>query len=241
MTSRIFLAGLAAEAGLLRVVLGDQVTPIPARAEGFTLVEAAEGPWPVAQRHKGAALDGVLLDIAAEPAARLDFVLQSLGLQPEPLPALRALTYVGQGHPGTMAADGVAMAVVGALLADILALQAHASPKTIHRRLYLMLVRAASGLRAAAEAAPTTLRYHSSPDDISIVAHRQPYAFFFAMEEYDVSWRRFDGSFGAAVTRAAFITGDAVTVLPYDPVRDRVLVVEQYRAGPMSRGDRQCW
>ena len=31
--------------------------------------------------------------------------------------------------------------------------------------------------------------------------------------------------------------GDAVTVLPYDPVRDRVLLVEQFRAGPYGRGD----
>lgn len=241
MTSRIFLAGLAAEPGLLRLVLGDQATAIKASAEGLRLVEATEGPWPVAQRHDGATVEGVLLELAAEPAARLDFVLQSLGLQPEPLMALSAVTYVGQGQPGIAAADAATMAVVEALLADILALQGHASPKTIHRRLYLMLVRAASGLRAAAEAAPTRLRYQSSAEDISIVARRQPYAFFFAMEEYDVSWRRFDGSLGAAVTRAAFITGDAVTVLPYDPVRDRVLVVEQYRAGPMSRGDRQCW
>jgi nudix-type nucleoside diphosphatase (YffH/AdpP family) len=45
----------------------------------------------------------------------------------------------------------------------------------------------------------------------------------------------------AAVTRAAFVSGDAVTVLPYDPVRDLVLVVEQFRAGPMARGDAQAW
>jgi nudix-type nucleoside diphosphatase (YffH/AdpP family) len=29
--------------------------------------------------------------------------------------------------------------------------------------------------------------------------------------------------------------------LPYDPVRDRVLLVEQFRAGPMARGDAQAW
>lgn len=44
-----------------------------------------------------------------------------------------------------------------------------------------------------------------------------------------------------AVTRAVFLSGDAVTVLPYDPVRDRVLVVEQFRAGPYGRGDANPW
>ena len=32
-----------------------------------------------------------------------------------------------------------------------------------------------------------------------------------------------------------------MTVLPYDPVRDRVLLVEQFRAGPYARGDANPW
>jgi nudix-type nucleoside diphosphatase (YffH/AdpP family) len=184
---------------------------------------------------------GVLLQLDAGPMARLDFVLQSLGLAPVPLENLQAVTYVGLGQPGLDQVSVEDLRVVEALVRDILVLQGHASPEAVRRRLYLMLVRAASGLRAASEARPTTLRHAASADDMQVVARRQPYAFFFAMEEYDVAWRRFDGTLGAPVTRAAFITGDAVTVLPYDPVRDRVLVVEQYRAGPMSRGDRQCW
>jgi nudix-type nucleoside diphosphatase (YffH/AdpP family) len=32
-----------------------------------------------------------------------------------------------------------------------------------------------------------------------------------------------------------------VTVLPYDPVRDRVLVIEQFRSAPFARGDRFPW
>ncbi len=43
------------------------------------------------------------------------------------------------------------------------------------------------------------------------------------------------------VTRAGFVGGDAVTVLPYDPVRDRVLVIEQFRFGPYLRGDPRPW
>lgn len=241
MRSPVFLAGLAAEASLLRLILDDRGAAEPSAAEGLVLVEAVEGPWTVAQHRDGASLAGVLLHLDAAPAQRLDFVLKSLGLRPVTLASRQAVTYIGQGHPGLAKIAPVDLAVVEALVLDILALQGHASPQAIHNRLYLMLVRAASGLRAAAEARPTTLRHRSSPDDIAIVARRQPYAFFFAMEEYDVSWRRFDGTVGAPVTRAAFVSGDAVTVLPYDPVRDRVLVVEQYRAGPMARGDRQCW
>jgi nudix-type nucleoside diphosphatase (YffH/AdpP family) len=43
------------------------------------------------------------------------------------------------------------------------------------------------------------------------------------------------------VSRAAFVAGDAVTVLPYDPVRDRVMLVEQFRFGAHVRGDPCPW
>ena len=103
-----------------------------------------------------------------------------------------------------------------------------------------MLVRAALRLRAEAPA-PTTLRHHAGPDDVTIADRRLPYAQFFAVEEFDVAWRRFDGTLNRPAPRTAFIGGDAVTVLPYDPIRDRVLVIEQFRAGPYGRGDGQAW
>ena len=38
-----------------------------------------------------------------------------------------------------------------------------------------------------------------------------------------------------------FVMADAVTVLPYDPVRDVVMLVEQFRFGPWIRGDVNPW
>ncbi|MEL7115301.1 MAG: NUDIX domain-containing protein, partial [Pseudomonadota bacterium] len=51
----------------------------------------------------------------------------------------------------------------------------------------------------------------------------------------------FNGEMSETVKRAAFVSGDAVTVLPYDPRRDRVLVIEQFRFAPFVRGDRHPW
>ena len=70
---------------------------------------------------------------------------------------------------------------------------------------------------------------------------RQPYSGFFAVEEHDVSFQKFDGTYSPVVTRAVFVSSDAAIVLPYDPVTDRVLLVEQFRAGPYIRGDRYPW
>jgi nudix-type nucleoside diphosphatase (YffH/AdpP family) len=72
--------------------------------------------------------------------------------------------------------------------------------------------------------------------DISI-----PYANFFALEERALRFRQFDGSLSEEVERAIFLSGDAALVLPYDPVRDRVLLVEQVRMGPLARGDHGPW
>ena len=126
-----------------------------------------------------------------------------------------------------------------ALLADVAALTGVAEAGVVRARLGSMAVRAAS--RARAGAAPVALRHDAAPGDVVVARMRLPYGHFFAIEEYDVAWRRFDGTMSETVTRAAFVSGDAVTVLPYDPVRDRVLVVEQFRAGPMARGDAQAW
>ena len=88
---------------------------------------------------------------------------------------------------------------------------------------------------------PTTLRHRAGPADVQIISQSVPYRDFFAVSETHLTHRRFDGTTSVVIKRAAFLSGDAVTVLPYDPVRKRVLLIEQFRAGPLARGDAQPW
>ena len=125
------------------------------------------------------------------------------------------------------------------LAADIMNLCGIVAADKVARRLGPMAVRASS--RARVSAGPTSLRHRAGPGDVVVADKQLTYALFFALEEYEVAWRRFDGRMSEKVGRAAFVSGDAVTVLPYDPARDRVLVVEQFRTGPLARGDTQCW
>ena len=37
------------------------------------------------------------------------------------------------------------------------------------------------------------------------------------------------------------MSSDAVIVLPYDPVNDRILLVKQFRTGPYVKGDANPW
>jgi nudix-type nucleoside diphosphatase (YffH/AdpP family) len=238
MAGHVFLAGLAAEPAILRSVLGDDAAN-PAEVAGIALVQAAEGPWPVVVVAAGGRVSGVILSLSAAQHERLDFALRALGMTPVNL-AL-GVTYLGQGAGAFLGTAADVLAVVLAYLDDILPLQGQMAAETLARRLSPALVRAASRLRAQEAAAPTTLRRATAAGDIVTHARRLPYAQFFAVEEYDLSWRRFDGAHSPTTTRAAFVSGDAVTVLPYDPKRDLVLVVEQIRAGPFARGDRQSW
>lgn len=125
------------------------------------------------------------------------------------------------------------------LAGDIMELCGVLPVAAVAARLGPMAVRAAS--RARVVSAPTEVRHRAGPGDVAVVSRRPGYAGFFAVEDHEVAWRRFDGGMSVVAQRAAFISGDAVTVLPYDPVRDRVLVVEQFRTGPLARGDTQCW
>jgi len=123
---------------------------------------------------------------------------------------------------------------------EVMGYYGHLDAGEVARRFPMIRARAATRVRAA-QSAPTTLRANSGPEDLSIRETRQPYSNYFTLEEQDIAFRRFDGEMSDTVTRAGFIGIDAVTVLPYDPVRDRVLVIEQFRFGPHVRGDPKPW
>jgi nudix-type nucleoside diphosphatase (YffH/AdpP family) len=67
------------------------------------------------------------------------------------------------------------------------------------------------------------------------------FARYFSLEEHTLRFRRYDGSHTEMVKREVFVATDATILLPYDPVRDRVLLIEQFRPGPFVRMDDQPW
>ena len=72
-------------------------------------------------------------------------------------------------------------------------------------------------------------------------AKRVVYKGFFSVEEHDLSYRKFNNQQSSILTRSALISSDAVIVLPYDPVNDRILLIEQFRCGPYVKGDKNPW
>jgi nudix-type nucleoside diphosphatase (YffH/AdpP family) len=128
-----------------------------------------------------------------------------------------------------------------ALADDILALRGQVPAERLRARRNAMLLRAAARLRAEASPVPQGLRRGAHPGDATRGPVDLAFAGFFAIETFLQRFRRFDGSFGPAVPREVFVSADAVTVLPWDPRRDRVLLVEQMRTAPMVRGEANPW
>lgn len=251
--SDFFFYGTLCHAPLLRVVAGRDVKSEPAVAEGYAVHRAAEGNGPVLIRLPGGRAQGVLVrGLQAADVARLTFYLAGAaedaagivvrcGAEQVAARMFRARDQAPSGDVWRVA-DWVARfgAAAVATAADAMALYGQADPLAVAARFQQMMVRGASRVRAATPS-PVTRRFAAGPGDVAVAVLRQPYAHFFALEEYDLAFRRFDGSASPVVTRTVFVSGDAVTVLPYDPVRDRVLVIEQFRAGPHARGDGQPW
>ena len=70
-----------------------------------------------------------------------------------------------------------------------------------------------------------------------IVEDRQAYKGFAKVHEFHLRHKKYDGSQSPTIKRECFNSGNAVVVLPFDAKRDEVLMVEQFRAGPLPRGD----
>lgn len=57
---------------------------------------------------------------------------------------------------------------------------------------------------------------------------------FYRLKRYRVRHALFEGGIGEPIQRELLVRGSAAGVLPYDPVRDTVVLVEQFRIGAMN-------
>ena len=69
--------------------------------------------------------------------------------------------------------------------------------------------------------------------DVRILKDETVFQGYFRVKQLTLSHRRFDGN-EMEITRELFQRGDAVCVLLYDPLRDKVVLVEQFRVGSLN-------
>ena len=77
-------------------------------------------------------------------------------------------------------------------------------------------------------------------EDVEVLGREVVYDGCFRLDRYRLRHRRFAGGFGPVLTREILERGRVAAVLPVDPVRDRVVLIEQFRPGAWAAG-RDPW
>ena len=77
--------------------------------------------------------------------------------------------------------------------------------------------------------------------NIQIEDLKREYLGFFALNQVDLKYPFFDNSISGLKSRTILMGSEASLILPYDPILDKVLLVEQFRIGPFCRGDKAPW
>lgn len=73
-------------------------------------------------------------------------------------------------------------------------------------------------------------------DDVQIVAKTREFQGYFAIDRWRVRHRTFAGGWTGDIVREVFERGHAVVVILYDPERDSIALIEQFRVGALAAG-----
>ena len=77
----------------------------------------------------------------------------------------------------------------------------------------------------------------SKDKQLEIVSRQTAYDGFFKLKKFRLRHRLFSGGMSNEMSRELFERGHAVAVLPYDPVRDEIVLLEQFRIGAIEDKD----
>jgi ADP-ribose pyrophosphatase len=74
-----------------------------------------------------------------------------------------------------------------------------------------------------------------------IVSETTPFKGFFSVKQFDLKHTLYKGGWSQTITREVFHRGNCVAVLLYDPDRDEVVLIEQFRMGAIQLPAEQAW
>ncbi len=250
----IFLFGTLCHQPLLDCVAGRELRMEPAALPGFRAAWVAGKSWPMLDARDGAMADGALIAPEYDALQRLDFYEACFGYTRRAVRVIRDGAEVEAeawfspnqaGEPGAdwsladWARDWGDISVLAA--GEVMRRIGHEAPEAVGRRFGIIRARADAQIRAGRWHRPGHVGHGFRRVDASHRGTDHVYDGFFNTEEIHASHARFDGGSSGPLRRSVYRVADAVTVLPYDPVRDRILVIEQFRFGPFAQGDPSPW
>lgn len=235
-TTRLFLYGTLMHPPHLAAILGREAALAPAVLPGFRRGRAGRNPWPTLAPEQGSRVEGLTLEATREDLVRLD------RHQAAHDHARRALTLAdGEAADAYALGDGAPPSGPWSLEDwardwGPLWIEAAEEAMGIDSPRNLPSIRRRAAARLAARG-----RGPDRSADVEVIRRERPYSDFYALDAFKLRHRRFDGGWSPPLSRAVLVGFDAVIVLPYDPARDRVLVVEQFRVGRLGRGAPDPW
>ncbi|MEP4246305.1 NUDIX domain-containing protein [Tateyamaria sp.] len=247
----LFFYGTLRHRALLETVIGragDGLDVARAVLPDHAVLAARDGPFPVLIRDPASRAEGIVVrGLTDQDIARFDFYeagfdydLQRLTLESGEVaevyvPAPDAWATDGPWDLDAWVRDWAGMSVAAAH--EVMDGFGTLTPKEISDRFARIRTRAWSNVLAQnSRHGAGVLR-----GKVEIINRKRAHTNFFGLDEISLRHETFDGAMSDPVQRAVFISSDATIVLPYDPVRDRVLLVEQIRLGPIGRGDPVVW
>jgi ADP-ribose pyrophosphatase len=78
-----------------------------------------------------------------------------------------------------------------------------------------------------------------TPQDVDVISKETLFQGFFRMVKYRFKHKLFEGGWSEEIEREMFERGHAAAMLPYDPARDEVVIIEQIRVGALEHA--QPW
>ena len=72
--------------------------------------------------------------------------------------------------------------------------------------------------------------------DVEVIERKTVFQGYFRVDRFRLRHKLFAGGWSSEMSREVFERGHAVTVLPYDPARDEVVLIEQFRPGAFAAG-----
>ncbi|WP_111734598.1 NUDIX domain-containing protein [Roseovarius amoyensis] len=248
----LVLTGPLAWPPLMRVVLGrDAADDCSAATVPDAAIAADDLCFPPLVPVAGARTDALLLeDDTGNAFERLSFFASALGQSPVPRHVetaagrMAALAFMAEGaaHPpqsGWQAKGWAARwgAIACAAATEIMEHFDKTDPYALTARMPMILSRAVARAKAAAAPAPAQVRSDMDGAQVETKSCRASHDGFYLTRVCKLRHPTFAGGLSPVLTREVFVATDAALVLPYDPVRDRLLLVEQFRMGPYGRGD----
>ena len=97
------------------------------------------------------------------------------------------------------------------------------------------------GIERRAQARLRPLGGDDRRDTVKVARRERRFGGFYSLEAYELSHPGTGGGPVRDIRREVFLGFDASIILPWDPARARVLLVEQFRIAPFARGDADPW